>query len=167
MNDFSRSPTPLLFLDFDGVLHPDAVYLERGQLILRRDGIALFEWAPLLQHALAQHPEIKIVLATSWISIGFAFAKAQLPRLLQERVIGATVDGADNDFKWLTRYRQILQYVRRSQCDRWLAIDDDVENWGDQHRAQLVATDGDLGLAEPGKLDELAAKLRWLSGDKK
>jgi hypothetical protein len=154
-------------LDFDGVLHPDAVYLERGRLVLRRDGVALFEWAPLLQDALAQHPEIKIVLASSWISLGFAFAKAHLPRPLQERVVGATVDGADNDFKWLTRYQQILRYVRRNQCSRWLAIDDDVETWGDQHRAQLVATDKDLGLAEPGKLDELAAKLRCLSGDRK
>ena len=159
--------TPILFVDYDGVLHPRSVFLERGHLVLRRDDIALFEWSALLLEALAPYPEIRIVLSTSWVTLGFSYAKAQLPRQLQERVIGATVDGADNDFKWLTRYRQILRYVQRNQCSRWLAIDDDVETWGDQHRAHLVATDGDLGLSQPDKLEELAAKLTWLKGELK
>ena len=30
----------ILFLDFDGVLHPDAVYLERGRPVLRGDATA-------------------------------------------------------------------------------------------------------------------------------
>jgi len=157
------STTPLLFLDFDGVLHPDVVYLECGRLVLRRDGIAFFEWAPLLQNALARHPEIRIVLSTSWVSLGFNFARAQLPQLLRERVISATSEGADSGFEWLTRYRQIIQYVNRHRCQRWLAIDDDVEHWPDEHRASLVATDGDWGLSESGKSDELAAKLKSLA----
>lgn len=37
----------ILFLDFDGVLHPDAAYLVRGRPVLRAAG-ELFMWAPLL-----------------------------------------------------------------------------------------------------------------------
>jgi hypothetical protein len=45
----------ILFLDFDGVLHPDAVYLERGRPVLRADG-ELFMWAHHLVDALASAP---------------------------------------------------------------------------------------------------------------
>ncbi len=37
----------ILFLDFDGVLHPDAVYLTRRGVELRAPG-ELFMWAPIL-----------------------------------------------------------------------------------------------------------------------
>lgn len=52
----------ILFLDFDGVLHPDAVYLRlNGEIELRAPG-ALFMWAPALVDALEAHPQIRIVL---------------------------------------------------------------------------------------------------------
>lgn len=164
---------PVLFLDFDGVLHPDAVYRERGRIALRREGISLFEWAPLLASALAPHSEVKIVLSTSWVRVlGFDRSKERLPQALKERVIGATYHSrmrvpegllvASHPFTELTRYEQILRYVNRHRCGRWLAIDDDVEHWGAEHAVRLVATDSELGLAEPGKLEEFSTKLAWL-----
>lgn len=42
---------PVLFLDYDGVLHPDEVFLERGKPVLRARG-ELFMWTPLLEAAL-------------------------------------------------------------------------------------------------------------------
>ncbi|NKA73639.1 hypothetical protein GO285_02999 [Ralstonia solanacearum] len=38
-------PAMTLFLDYDGVLHPDEVYYEYGKPVLRADG-ELFMWAP-------------------------------------------------------------------------------------------------------------------------
>jgi len=56
----------ILFLDFDGVLHPDEVYLVHGRPVLRDDG-SLFMWAPLLAEALTPFPDVQIVLSTSWV----------------------------------------------------------------------------------------------------
>lgn len=41
----------LLFLDYDGVLHPDEVYLKRGRPVLRGPG-ELFMWVPHLLSAI-------------------------------------------------------------------------------------------------------------------
>lgn len=54
----------ILFLDFDGVLHPDAVYLTRHGVELRAEG-ELFMWAPILEKLLDDCPHIKVVLTTS------------------------------------------------------------------------------------------------------
>jgi hypothetical protein len=55
----------ILFLDFDGVLHPDAAFLVNGRTMLKADG-ELMMWAPLLVDVLAGFPEMQIVLSTSW-----------------------------------------------------------------------------------------------------
>lgn len=55
----------ILFLDFDGVLHPDAAFLVKGRPTLKAEG-QLFMWAPLLVDVLADFPEVQIVLSTSW-----------------------------------------------------------------------------------------------------
>ncbi len=47
----------VLFLDFDGVLHPDQAYLVKGRPVLRAEG-ALFMWAPLLVDALKNYPGV-------------------------------------------------------------------------------------------------------------
>lgn len=169
------STLPILYLDFDGVLHPDAVYRERGRIVLRRDGIALFEWAPLLEELLMRYPEIRLVLSTSWVRvIGFDDAKRYLSERLQQRVIGATYHPRLGSWdKWrspfdpdpftqLTRFEQIQQHVHGHAVAHWVALDDDIEHWPDSHTANLVAMDGDLGLGERGKTAELGEKLEWI-----
>lgn len=75
----------ILFLDFDGVLHPDAVYLERGRPVLRAEG-ELFMWAGHLVEALAGHSDARIVLSTSWArELRFARARDHLPAELPPR----------------------------------------------------------------------------------
>lgn len=56
----------ILFLDYDGVLHPVDAYLEKGRPVLRAEG-ELFMWAPLLIGTLTEHPHVRIVLSTSWV----------------------------------------------------------------------------------------------------
>jgi hypothetical protein len=151
----------ILFLDFDGVLHPDAAYLERGRPVLRAEG-ALFMWAGLLVDALAAHPEVEIVLSTSWArELRFTRARDYLPTELRSRVIGATWHSAmasDERYRGLgrvtwwdqaTRYQQIRRYLDRAHTTRWIAIDDQPDGWAERDRGRLVQTDSALGLSAP------------------
>lgn len=81
----------ILFLDFDGVLHPDAVFLRlNGEIELRADG-RLLMWAGRLSAALEPYPDARIVLSTSWARhLGFSRARKVLPADLAARVVGAT-----------------------------------------------------------------------------
>ncbi|MBI6814935.1 hypothetical protein YA0032_28015 [Pseudomonas amygdali] len=79
----------VLFLDFDGVLHPDAVYLSSSGPILRDEG-ELFMWAPNLENVLEQFPSVSLVLSTSWVRhLGFKRAKNYLSTALSSRVVNA------------------------------------------------------------------------------
>lgn len=80
----------ILFLDFDGVLHPDQVYLVHGRPVLRDEG-HLFMWTPLLEDALNPLPDVQIVLSTSWVrELNFKRASNFFPEALRRRIIGAT-----------------------------------------------------------------------------
>lgn len=106
----------LLYLDFDGVLHPENVYIHRKRgIYLDAPGKALFEWMPVLEELVAPHPALKIVLSTSWVrERSYSFAKRQLSPRLQERVIGATFHHRymrQDEFALLSRGEQIGQDV--------------------------------------------------------
>ena len=168
----------ILFLDYDGVLHPDAAYLVNGRPQLRAAG-SLFMCAPILVEALAPYPQVQIVLSTSWVRVLKSFSRTQayLPAALQARVIGATWhsamarhhEGAHRiDASWfseLTRYAQIARYVARSglRAEHWLAIDDDSEGWPVALRDHLVETDGALGLASASTRCDLTQRLQGMA----
>lgn len=157
---------PVLYLDFDGVLHPDEVYRVRGRIVLRYDGMNLFEWAPLLAQHLEPYPDVRIILSTSWVRVlSFNEARAWLPDSLGSRVIGATWHSAMNQFWWhsLSRYQQVSLHAKRHRIARWLAIDDDAKGWPDGGRRQLVHTDPMLGIATPDTRTLLLRKLEDLS----
>lgn len=157
---------PVLFLDFDGVLHPDAVYRVRGQIVLRRDGVSLFEWTPHLVEALAPHPDIRIVLSTSWVRVlGFNKACKRLPQALRERVIGATWHSSMDEGEWqtLTRFNQVIRYVHHHRVERWLAVDDDALGWFKEYHGNLVHTHSEFGLALASTRKELQEKLVQLA----
>lgn len=155
---------PTLFLDFDGVLHPDEVYRVGERIVLRMDGFSLFEWSEVLDELIAPYPSLQIVLSTSWVRIlGFEVARAYLPESLQRRVVGATWhQTAPRGWERLTRYEQIQLSVVRHRHERWLAIDDDSHGWSDEQRSNLVLTDSLLGLGAASAQDELRDKLALL-----
>lgn len=157
---------PVLYLDYDGVLHPDEVYRIRGRIVLQRDGMSLFEWAPLLAEHLEPYPDLRIILSTSWVRVlSFNEARAWLPDSLGSRVIGATWHSAMDLFWWhsLSRYQQISLHARRHRISRWLAIDDDTQGWPDDGREQLVHTDPMLGIAASDTKALLLQRLEGLS----
>lgn len=155
---------PTLFLDFDGVLHPDEVYRVGERIVLRMDGFNLFEWAEVLSELIAPYSELQIVLSTSWVrQLGFEVSRAYLPESLQRRVVGATWhETVPRGWDKLTRYQQIQRNVATHRHERWLAIDDDCRGWSDEHRSNIVVTDSLLGLGAASAQDELRDKLARL-----
>lgn len=155
----------ILYLDFDGVLHPDEVYIVKGKVVLKAEG-ALFMWAERLAEALADRPAVRVVLSTSWVrEVGFRKAKAALPEKIQERVIGSTfqtrmaggwnTDSGD-DWRGKTRYQQIASDLRRRAAgQKWVAVDDDVEGWAESAQGNLVQTDPARGLGDDATLARL------------
>lgn len=128
----------VLYLDFDGVLHDSEVWFnpKRGAYI-DTSGRSLFEWAPILEQLLEPHPDISIILSTSWVRVrSFNRAKYSLPTPLRDRIIGATFNRGtmqSEDFELLTRAEQILRDVRRRRPQSWFAIDDDDLGWPDMY----------------------------------
>ncbi len=84
----------MLYLDFDGVLHPENVYMRRGRgpYIESPEGHALFEHNELLERVLMPYPDVKIVLSTSWIRVYKSVTRVarRLTPDLRARVVGAT-----------------------------------------------------------------------------
>jgi hypothetical protein len=94
-----------LFLDFDGVLHPDPC--PRGRL---------FEHARALSDALAPHA-VDIVLSTTWRRIEPLEAlKARLPPPLAARVIDITPSFSDIS----GGAGRLYPYPRQAECLAWL-----------------------------------------------
>lgn len=169
----------ILFLDYDGVLHPDDAYLVKGKPMLEGDG-HLFMWAPILEELLAPYPALNIVLSTSWVRVlGFTRARDYLPHGLRHRVIGSTwhsamgrhSEGAHRvELNWFveaTRFGQIARYRSRagSRAAKWLAVDDDANGWDEALRSHLVETDSDTGLFGHLAQQELAQKLGCIANE--
>jgi hypothetical protein len=140
----------IVFLDFDGVLHPDPCRDEQ-----------LFEHAPRLTRALEEFPEVSVVLSTSWRTfLDFEKLVVPLDTDLRRRVIGVTPRFAD-----FSAPRPLVPYRRHAECVQWLndngmndaawiAIDD-RPSWFEPYCENLVACDALVGFN-----DEAAGRLR-------
>jgi hypothetical protein len=111
----------IVFLDFDGVLHPDPCL----------QAARLFENAPRLALALYDFPQVALVLSTAWRQAGtFEQLVVLLPEVLRHRVIGVTPNFSD-----FASAAELVPYRRQAEClrwmqqsglkdDAWLALDD-------------------------------------------
>lgn len=154
----------ILFLDFDGVLHPDNVrlaqygYSEPLMPLMMAPGFELFCWTDTLAAILDdEDPQgrVKIVLSTSWVN-HFPYAAEYLPASLRDRVIGEMKHGN------LARGALVVRHAELNTLDRWIALDDDGQDWPEEHLHRLVRCDGKLGLSELGVQRQLREKLRDL-----
>jgi hypothetical protein len=162
---------PVLYLDYDGVLHPADVRVPvddrtRARVYYRGQPTAhpLFEHAPLLERILQPFPAVQIVLATLWArELGLEYAAQQLPLGLRERVIDTVWCGSLIEYPPGSRYEVIQTDAYARGLTRWLALDDDLNDWP-ENRLHLVVAPNDtwLGLAQPGVSDELSAALEVL-----
>lgn len=109
----------ILFLDYDGVLHPDAAFHNARGVELRAPG-ELFMHAANLNALLAEYTHVKIILSTSRVrQLDFRRAKNRLPEALPARVIGGTfrsaLDRGPVQMPWMERprFNQIASYLAR------------------------------------------------------
>ena len=132
----------ILFLDFDGVLHPQ---LRPQDYLARFPGLpgvqpptagnGLFSRLPLLWRVLRDHPGIDVVFSTSWRE------RHDFRQLVEKATQGGGEDMAHRFVGVLPvieirsaddlpniRYREILQYLREHgrEAEAWLALDDDA-----------------------------------------
>jgi hypothetical protein len=155
----------VLYLDFDGVLHPGEVWYEYGmrEPRLRTPGHKLFESLHVLEEAVAPYPNLKIVLSTTWVqTFGFEKARDRLSEALQPRVIGATYD-LDSPNAWrfsrMRRYDTIAQDLARRKPARWLAVDDDALGWSENESEALAFVPSNLGLQCPIAQEQFRTRL--------
>lgn len=154
----------ILFLDFDGVLHPDNVRLAQygyGEPLvpeLLEPGYELFCWADTLAMIMDdEDPQgrVKIALSTSWVN-HFRFVAEYLPAPLRDRVVGEMKHGNH------PRGVLVARHVELKGLDRWIAIDDDCHDWLAEHLERLVRCEGKVGLSDLAVQENLRGKLRDL-----
>ena len=120
----------ILFLDIDGVLHPDPPQPDQRLRSL-----------PRLVEILRDHPQVEVVISSLWREhLSLEQLRDLFPADLRERIIDVTpiserIDG------WLPARREgeILDWLEASGRDDepWLAIDDQAWQFT-QHRDRLV-----------------------------
>ena len=143
---------PTLYLDFDGVLHPDEVYRRRDGSIFVKDvpgmNASLFMWAKGLEERMANR-DVQVVLSTSWVkALGFQQAMARLPEGIASKVAGSTYHSSQKqDWQYYTRYQQIQQHATRHRIVHWLALDNDVKEWAAPALHHLCACDDVTGIS--------------------
>lgn len=156
----------ILFLDFDGVLHPDSAYWHPGHgIVLNVTELPdeykyanLFCYADALAAALEDFSQVRIVLSTSWVSaIGYSRSRVRLPDALRRRVFSATYHSRHTPrWNYQSRFQQIMENVRYNRFGEcWVAVDNDDTDWPDELRGHFVHTDDNRGIADPVALERL------------
>ena len=145
----------ILFLDFDGVLHPTWTPSPREGYWLPYNG-PMFTSAHVLAEILRPYRnQIDIVISSTWgASRSLDELKALLPAELAERVNDAVhhqlppLDDFARGHEIDSRYAEIAYYLRTQRpdhTDHWLALDDDDDGWPTEQRHHLVHAERDLG----------------------
>jgi hypothetical protein len=160
----------VLYLDLDGVLHPEDVWRStKGVPYVRSPpGHEVLEHTSLLERVLDPFPDVRIVLSTSWVQALKSVSKVarRLPEDIRVRVVGATYHSRmpADAFTEMPRVMQIVTDVRRRQPTKWLALDDDIRGCPVWCRKNFVQTDPVLGISAPHVLEEMRSKLRTTFG---
>lgn len=131
----------VIFLDFDGVLHP-ANYLRfeeiDDELVLAEDARCC--WSETLWGLIGKY-DCQVVVHSSWReSHTLQSLQDLLPSELAKRVVAVTIGG--------NRYKSILDYVEDAKVRDYIILDDSADEFpigcGD-----LLLCDGNTGISSP------------------
>jgi hypothetical protein len=111
----------ILFLDFDGVLHP----------VDRREGC--FSCLPALENALREFNDVEIVISSSW---RLEFNLTQLRSIFSSDVARCVIDVTPDR---ATKMESIEPYRREREVDDW--VDDWLRENGREYEPWLVLDD--------------------------
>lgn len=139
---------PILFLDFDGVLHPYPYKREQA-----------FAAVPLLLAVLEDFPSVDVVVSSSWRLLRYSRAWLQVPEALRERITGHTPEIRRREHGMHTvalqplRQAEILRYLADSGGSErsWVALDDDERLFSPECPNLILCREG-FGEAEAIKL---------------
>lgn len=134
----------LLFLDFDGVLHPFPV---------PADPVQLFPSLPRLEGVLREYREVKVVISSSWREErSLADLAALFSPDIASRIIGVlpTIEISSLTDAKAVRYREIQQFLGDRPED-WIALDDDPDLFPNPCSHLIQCNEG-FGEAEEEKL---------------
>ncbi|WP_233471111.1 HAD domain-containing protein [Paraburkholderia caribensis] len=154
-----HSDRAVVFLDFDGVLHPVGVPAvdEEFRLIENPD---LFVWRPILERLLAPYPVVGIIVSSDWRRL---FDDATLIRLLgplATRFVGVV------ESYGTSRSEEILAEVKLRGLNRWVALDDHPSvNAAQARDPRFIACGSATGLSAVDIQGTLSARLATLSVD--
>lgn len=135
----------LLFLDFDGVLHP-----------AQNNGRNNFCHLSLFESVVRDFPEVSIVISSSWrLTYPLNELKAFFSNDIAARIIAAT--GERNG---MLRHVEISQYLEQSglKGTPWIVLDDNVFGFPASWH-NIIWCDGDIGLT-PTIADKLRQHLK-------
>ena len=153
--DHMMEQAGVLYLDFDGVLHPfgEAELDENYQLI---NNPLLFCWRPILEDILSPHPCVKIIVSSDWRRL---FDDTNLLRLLGSR-LGPRFIGVVETYR-ASRAEEIYADALRRDLRCWLALDDHPTGIKARQAGEVrfVACASETGLSNPLVQQELRRKL--------
>jgi hypothetical protein len=133
--------TKILFLDFDGVLHPKGANAAHDH----------FSKKHLLEELLLE-PElsgVQVVISSTWRE-AYSLDRLRLffsPRM-QTRIVDRTpvLDDLDGEF---LRYREVRGWLNRHPLtNAWFALDDDREGFPPSQSRNVVFTNPSFGVTE-------------------
>lgn len=139
----------ILFLDFDGVLHPE------GEGHLRSEGTD-FCFLPRLETLLREFPQVKIVISSSWREqLRYETLLKPFSEDIRARIIGATPPrefGLPHPFAH--REGQILAWLQLHDAvdEPWVALDD-AEWQFDSYKDHLVVCGSFVGFDDKASAD--------------
>jgi hypothetical protein len=133
---FSRR---VLFLDFDGVVSPGPI-TEPGMRAVPVH-VPHFAWVPLLAKLLEPHPDVGVVVHSSWRANYDDDELSELLEGLEDRLIGATP-------RHLARYPSILMWLAAAQARLpYRILDDDPSEFPSPPPPELILCDPNAGLS--------------------
>jgi len=109
---------PVLFLDFDGVVHPESC-----------SSAQLFCGLPLIEEVLLRYPRVEIVISSSWREHhGLQELQGHFSPALRDRVVGCTPIYRQDPCEPAQRHVREIEctsWLRAHRPDaQWLALDD-------------------------------------------
>ena len=148
----------ILFLDFDGVVHPWPC-----------EDSDLFSRLPLLWQLLRRHPEIEVVFSTAWreqlsLAVMTKYVTQDGGEDLAARFIGATPHDIDHDTDVESRLIECEAWLAENKRERecWIALEDIPVLFGHKPAANIYLVNPDHGLRDHD-VEAISAMIRRLS----
>lgn len=138
----------VLFLDFDGVLHPTPAARTPE---LASTGV--FDWLESLGAELDAHPDVRVVVHSTWRYIYSDKELRDILREVRERFLGSTPPGP--------RYESIQAWLGlNSTVTDYRILDDETTEFPRPLPGELIVCDPAAGVTGS---DVIAALRRWLA----